>query len=40
MSSNNKAINQIKNISQQDKTEPEMKAINISNKIKITNFIN
>ncbi len=39
LSSNNKTINQIKNISQQDKTKPEMKSKNISDKLKITSFI-
>ena len=40
MSSNNKTVNQIKNIAQQDKSEPEMKSQNASNEIKISSFIN
>ena len=39
MSSNNKTVNQIKNIAQQDKSEPKMKSQNASNEIKISSFI-
>tara|TARA_B000000460_G_C21512746_1_gene391895 strand:- start:32 stop:1678 length:1647 start_codon:yes stop_codon:yes gene_type:complete len=39
MSSNNKTVNQIKNIVQQDKSEPKMKSQNVSNEIKISSFI-
>ena len=39
MSSNNKTVNQIKNIIQQDKSEPKMKSQNASNEIKISSFI-
>ena len=39
MSSNNKTVNQIKNIAQQDKSEPKMKSQNVSNEIKISSFI-
>ena len=39
MSSNNKTVNQIKNIAQQDKLEPKMKSQNVSNEIKISSFI-
>ena len=35
----NKTIDQIKNISQQDKTEPKMKSENIYNEIKISSFL-
>ena len=39
MSSNNKTVNQIKNIVQQNKSEPKMKSQNVSNEIKISSFI-
>ena len=39
MSSNNKTVDQIKNIAQQDKSEPKMKSQNVSNEIKISSFI-
>jgi len=39
MSSNNKTVNQIKNIIQQNKSEPKMKSQNVSNEIKISSFI-
>ena len=35
----NKTVNQIKNISQQDKSEPKMKSENISSEIKILSFL-
>ena len=39
ISSNNKTVSQIKNIAQQDKSEPKMKSQNASNEIKISSFI-
>ena len=39
MSSSNKTVNQIKNIVQQNKSEPKMKSQNVSNEIKISSFI-
>ena len=39
MPSSNKTVNQIKNIVQQNKSEPKMKSQNVSNEIKISSFI-